>query len=109
MEFFELPKGRNTYTGEDVILLVAEHCGISAEEAADRIANGDMLDFSAFVKHPIIIGKSFGEMIALKSVGPNRRVAHGRYFSPGMIVAVRELGDYDNKPQPNRRSFKKLV
>jgi hypothetical protein len=107
MEFFELPGDRKVYVGSDVIDFVAKHKGIPTSEAKSLIVNGEMISVSDFMRHPQIIGKSFGEIILLKFVSPDRRVQCGKFFNPGMIVAIKEPNDFEKSKAGQR--WKKLA
>ena len=102
MEFFELPGDRKVYVGNDVIDLVARHYNITIEEAGNRIAEGGMIRISDFLKHKVIVGKSFREIFPLELKAPDRRVKHSQYSSPGMVVAIIKPSDFDKSVSGQR-------
>jgi len=98
MEYIKLPFKKGLYNGEDVIETIAEIKKITPDMAESLIASGDILKESDFAEHETLIGKSFGEVVALKCID-GRFVSTGKFFSPGMVVAFTTPEMFENRPK----------
>lgn len=90
--------GKVNYSPEDVIACIARKLKVSEKEAERLIQSGDGIPALNFVTHPIIIGKSFGDIVALH-INPVSQLPalHSRYFKSGWPIAVATPGLSDAK------------
>lgn len=98
LELTKLPERKASYTADDVIDYVAMKYKVSYEMALDMIQIGSLIGAEHFVDHPIIISRSFGQVVALEHIGESRFKQVPCSFKSGMVVAAR-IAD-----QPNSRS-----